>query len=369
MAGVDADAVRRMTGTLFIERGIRSPGSTRFWGLLVLAAVIASAGVVGDSTATVIGAMIVAPLMTPILGCALALVLARRRQVTRCLLLVTGGALAVVAIGLLLGWIVTPPDAYASNSQVSSRISPRLIDLLAALATGTVGAFALVRADISDTLPGVAIAISLVPPLAVTGLLLTVHRYHDAGQSALLFATNVAAIVATGTVVFLIYGVRAEPRGRTCGWGVPRQNARRGGVRGRARRGTAHRGHRHRRPGPLAGRRRQAGRGEVGRHREMADRVRRGPQRHRRDRRTRAPPAARADRAARRSRRARHARRRPRTPSGRRPHSVVPRGHGHLHCTRGRAQLTPSRRPGAGAGGPVRSRDRSGSGPNRGGRP
>ncbi|MGW0666168.1 DUF389 domain-containing protein [Streptomyces sp. NPDC002746] len=224
MAGVDADAVRRMTGTLFIERGIRSPGSTRFWGLLVLAAVIASAGVVGDSTATVIGAMIVAPLMTPILGCALALVLARRRQVTRCLLLVIGGALAVVAIGLLLGWIVTPPDAYASNSQVSSRISPRLIDLLAALATGTVGAFALVRADISDTLPGVAIAISLVPPLAVTGLLLTVHRYHDAGQSALLFATNVAAIVATGTVVFLIYGVRV---------GAERADMRVGEFRGR----------------------------------------------------------------------------------------------------------------------------------------
>src|SRR5690242_7183695 len=139
---VDADAVRRMTGALFIERGLRSPSSTRFWGLLVLAAVLASAGVAGDSTATVIGAVIVAPLMTPILGCALALVLARRRQVVRCLLLVTGGALAVVAIGMLLGWIAAPPDAFASNSQVSSRISPRLIDLLAALATGTVGAFA-----------------------------------------------------------------------------------------------------------------------------------------------------------------------------------------------------------------------------------
>ncbi|MGW0915128.1 DUF389 domain-containing protein [Streptomyces sp. NPDC002784] len=209
MAEVDAVAARRMTDTLFIERGLRSPGSTRFWSLLVLAAVIASAGVVGDSTATVIGAMIVAPLMTPILGCALALVLADRHQVVRCVLLVLGGALAVVAIGMLLGWIAAPPDAFASNGQVSSRISPRLIDLLAALATGTVGAFALVRSDISDTLPGVAIAISLVPPLAVTGLLLTVHRYHDAGQSALLFATNVAAIVATGTVVFLCYGVRA----------------------------------------------------------------------------------------------------------------------------------------------------------------
>lgn len=220
MAAVDAVAIRRMTDTLFIERSMRSPSSTRFWGLLVLAAVIASAGVVGDSTATVIGAMIVAPLMTPILGSALALVLADRSQVVRCALLVLGGALAVVAIGMLLGWIVAPPDGFASNSQVASRISPRLIDLLAALATGTVGAFALVRADISDTLPGVAIAISLVPPLAVTGLLLTVGRYHDAGESALLFATNVAAIVATGTVVFLVYGIRAAAQ--ECGLGVGR---------------------------------------------------------------------------------------------------------------------------------------------------
>ncbi|GAA4993965.1 DUF389 domain-containing protein [Yinghuangia aomiensis] len=213
MPVLDSAAVERMTAALFIEKSWRSPSSTRFWGLLLLAAVIASAGVVGDSTATVIGAMIVAPLMTPILGSALAVVLADRTHLVRSVLLVLGGALVVVAVGFLVGWIAAPPDDFASNTQVSARISPRLIDLLAALATGTVGAFALVRSDISDTLPGVAIAISLVPPLAVTGLLLNVGRYHDAGESALLFATNVAAIVATGTTVFLIFGVRVAARG------------------------------------------------------------------------------------------------------------------------------------------------------------
>ena len=77
------------------------------------------------------------------------------------------------------------------------------------------------RSDISDTLPGVAIAISLVPPLAVVGLLLQVGRYGDAAHAVLLFATNVAAIVATGTVVLLLYrvrdvaaGVRARRRAR-----------------------------------------------------------------------------------------------------------------------------------------------------------
>ncbi|NUT18692.1 MAG: DUF389 domain-containing protein [Hamadaea sp.] len=219
MAAVDAAAVERMTTNLYIRRPWNSPSSTRFWVLLILASIIATAGVVADSTATVIGAMIVAPLMTPILGTALALVLADRCRLVRNVLLVLAGAAAVVVIGYLIGFLAAPPDAFATNSQVSSRISPKLIDLLAALATGTVGAFALVRTDISDALPGVAIAISLVPPLAVTGLLINVGRYHDASESALLFGTNVAAIIATGTVVFLLYRVRgaAEAAGRPVG--------------------------------------------------------------------------------------------------------------------------------------------------------
>ena len=135
----------------------------------------------------------------------------------------TGGALAVIAIALLIGMFSHPLDDYLGNSQVSGRISPKLIDLVAALATGTVGAFALVRSDISDTLPGVAIAISLVPPLAVVGLLLGVGRYADAAEAGLLFGTNVAAIVATGTIVLLLYRVRdtakdvGHPVGRMSG--------------------------------------------------------------------------------------------------------------------------------------------------------
>jgi uncharacterized hydrophobic protein (TIGR00271 family) len=213
---VTAVDVDRMTDALFIQGPWSSRSSSRFWVLLVLAAVIATAGVIADSTATVIGAMIVAPLMTPILGTALAVVLADRTHVVRSVGLVIGGALLVIAIGFVFGWIGAPADAFASNSQVTSRISPGLIDLVAALATGTVGAFALVRSDISDTLPGVAIAISLVPPLAVVGLLLSVQRYGDATGALLLFGTNVAAIIATGTAVLLIYKVRAaaEASGR-----------------------------------------------------------------------------------------------------------------------------------------------------------
>jgi uncharacterized hydrophobic protein (TIGR00271 family) len=201
-----------MVDALYIDGPVSGRMQSKFWTLLLLSAVIATAGVVADSTATVIGAMIVAPLMTPILGTALAVVLADRHHVLRSVSLVVGGALVVIAIGFLVGLIDAPLDAFAANTQVAGRISPRLIDLLAALATGTVGAFALVRSDISDTLPGVAIAISLVPPLAVVGLLLSVQRYSDAGGALLLFGTNVAAIIATGAAVLLGYRVRDAAR-------------------------------------------------------------------------------------------------------------------------------------------------------------
>lgn len=212
MATVTPTDVHRMVDTLYIDGPVRGRMQSKFWILLLLSAVIATAGVVADSTATVIGAMIVAPLMTPILGTALAVVLADRRHVLRSVSLVIGGALVVIAIGLIVGLIDAPLDAFATNTQVSGRISPRLIDLLAALATGTVGAFALVRSDISDTLPGVAIAISLVPPLAVVGLLLSVQRYSDATGALLLFGTNVAAIIATGAAVLIGYKVRDAAR-------------------------------------------------------------------------------------------------------------------------------------------------------------
>ena len=113
--------------------------------------------------------------------------------------------MAVVAVGYLLGFLVEPPVVAAGNGQVASRVAPGIIDLLAALATGAVGSFALARPDISDTLPGVAIAISLVPPLAVVGLTAESGAYGESVGALLLFSTNVTAILASGLVVMAGY--------------------------------------------------------------------------------------------------------------------------------------------------------------------
>ncbi len=209
---VGADDIARMRDQLLFDGPDAQRKLSRFWVLLLLAAVIASAGIVSDSTATVIGAMIVAPLMTPILGSVLSIATGDGRNLVRSLALVFFGAVSVVAVGCLIG-LTVPYDVVAStSSQVAGRIHPRLIDLLAALATGAVGAFALVRSDVSDTLPGVAIAISLVPPLAVAGITLESGAPHQAVGASLLFLTNVGAILLSGLIVMSLYRVRDADR-------------------------------------------------------------------------------------------------------------------------------------------------------------
>ncbi|WP_199190195.1 TIGR00341 family protein [Cryobacterium sp. N22] len=206
-----------MRDSVFFDGPASSARYSRFWMLLVLASIIASAGIVGDSTATVIGAMIVAPLMTPILGTMLATVLGDRTNLIRSLVLVLGGAAAAVVIGFAVGLLVPTEVLASTNGQVSARVSPRLIDLLAALGTGVVGSVALVRRDISDTLPGVAIAISLVPPLTVAGLVLESGSVEQFLGALLLFVTNVVAILGTGIVVMSVYGVSRLTRRRVPG--------------------------------------------------------------------------------------------------------------------------------------------------------
>mgnify|MGYP000241371555 CR=1 FL=1 len=204
--GAKLNTVAYMRAAALFEGDTVRSQYTRFWLLLILASAIATAGIVADSTATVIGAMIVAPLMRPIQGTMLATVLGDRRQLARSIGLMVLGALAAAVVGFLIGLVLVQDITAETNGQIAARVSPGVIDLFAALATGAVGSIALVRSDISDTLPGVAIAISLVPPLCAAGLALESGEPGQALGALLLFVTNVAAILATGALIMATYG-------------------------------------------------------------------------------------------------------------------------------------------------------------------
>jgi len=206
--GFDPGYLQAFEAKVFIEGAQTSRRLTNFFVLLLLSTVIATYGVLSNSTATVIGAMIVAPLMGPIMATTAAVVMGSAQRAWRSLALVVVGVASVILFSILLTLVV--PDftiSFTNNGEISSRISPGLYALLTALGAGAAGAFITSRAEIADSMGGVAIAISLVPPLCVVGISVSQGQWVAAGGALLLFLTNFLAILLAGGIVFMLIGL------------------------------------------------------------------------------------------------------------------------------------------------------------------
>ncbi|MEO1064099.1 MAG: DUF389 domain-containing protein [Actinomycetota bacterium] len=179
----------------------------RFFTLMTLASAIATMGVITDSTAVVIGAMLIAPLMTPLMAVAVSVVMGWPNRLSRSVSIAVAGVVLSIMIGLLLGSVAPATIDVATNSQILGRASPTILDLMTAVAAGAAGAYGLSRPDVSDALPGVAIAISLVPPLSVVGVAWSQGAWADGNGALLLFVTNALAIIVVGGVTFVLTGV------------------------------------------------------------------------------------------------------------------------------------------------------------------
>ncbi|MFJ5282090.1 DUF389 domain-containing protein [Streptomyces parvulus] len=197
---------------LDLSSGDSRSKQSAFWTMLTLSAVIAACGILTDSTATVIGAMIIAPLSTPIMGIALGAV--QRRHSTAAAF-VALGCLLVILVGAVASLVVPQSYDLLTNGQISGRTSPGLLDLVSALATGFAGAVALARKDVAAVLPGVAIAISLVPPLVVTGVCAGQTAWWLALGALVLFLSNLFALVFAGMAVFTVLGYTRTAGRRT----------------------------------------------------------------------------------------------------------------------------------------------------------
>lgn len=189
--------------------------SADFIFMLTISTGIAALGLIQNSTAVVIGAMLVAPLMTPLVAVGMALAqrnLQLFRSALRTSLIGIGCALLVAAlVGVLSPW----GDL---SAEVVARGGPNLFDLGIALLSGMAAAYALARPGLAGTLVGVAIAVALVPPLAAVGIAFT-HREFGIGYGALLlFTTNFFAIVIGATMVFEFFGSAAGRVGLTPVW-------------------------------------------------------------------------------------------------------------------------------------------------------
>lgn len=205
------DVVRK----LYPEQGVEGWGEVaRFFALMALSTSIAALAVISDSTAVVIGAMLIAPLMRPIMGVAGAAVMGWPARAWRSGQLVLAGVVFAIGLAYLIArWL--PTSEVLSSSQVTSRVSPTPIDLLIALLAGAAGAYAMSRKQVADSLPGVAIAVALVPPLSVVGVTLEAGALDQALGASLLFLTNFVAVVLAAAAVFLVSGFSPVARLRS----------------------------------------------------------------------------------------------------------------------------------------------------------
>ena len=225
------DAEREQTlDDLFPDDEKVFPYLKRFATLMILSTMIASFGLIANSTAVVIGAMLVAPLMTPMLALAASLMYAQMRRFA--------GSLTVIVLGtfgaIVTGWLVAKVaggglTATSLSPELIARTSPSLLDLGIAIAAGLAGGYVLTHKGAGSSLPGVAIAVALVPPLATVGVALEFGAGELAVGALLLYTTNLIAIVLSASIVMFISGfvpdyVRQIARGhlglRLLPWGL-----------------------------------------------------------------------------------------------------------------------------------------------------
>jgi len=197
----------RLVGTVDHEKVVatieeESGWSPRYLFMTIMSAGIAVLGLLLSSPAVVIGAMLISPLMNPILGLGFSLALFDFSEMRRALIALAAGSACAVAFTAL---IVTLSPLQAPTAEIIARTRPNLFDLGVALFAALAGTFAIIRGR-GGTIVGVAIATALMPPLAVVGYGLATWNLPVLGGALALFVTNFVTIALSATVMARVYG-------------------------------------------------------------------------------------------------------------------------------------------------------------------
>ena len=192
---------------LFEEVEYKSRWNFDFASLMVLATAIASMGLLLDSGAVVIGAMLVAPLMMPLLGTGLSLAQGNWPLCRRALGSVVRGFLFALIIGLTMGALARYFEL-GMTGQLEARGKPNVLDLGVAFVSGVAAAYCVARPKLGGAMAGVAIAAALVPPIATVGISLVLGDLATSRGAAFLFGINVVAVVLGAALNFVLAGVR-----------------------------------------------------------------------------------------------------------------------------------------------------------------
>ncbi|MEM9271843.1 MAG: DUF389 domain-containing protein [Cyanobacteria bacterium P01_F01_bin.143] len=179
----------------------------------ISACLIATFGLISNSTAVIIGAMLVAPLMLPLRALAFGALEGDFKLFRRAFLSIVGATILAFSLSYMAGYAANIPQF---GSEVLSRTEPNLVDLGIAIVAGGISSFAKVRKGVSDVLAGTAIAVALMPPLCVVGLAMSQQQSAYAKGAFLLYLTNLLGITLSCMIVFILAGYTSV--NHTLGW-------------------------------------------------------------------------------------------------------------------------------------------------------
>jgi len=183
-----------------------------FLVLIIGSCIIATLGLLSNSTAVIIGAMVVAPLMLPIRALAFAAIEGDILLFRQSLISIISGTIVAVFLSFALGYI---SDIPIFGSEIFARSKPNLLDLGIAIAAGGISAYAIIEPKVSPTVAGTAIAVALMPPVCVVGLGLSQANWLLSFGATLLYLTNLLGITLSCMVTFLLQGYTPMVQAKT----------------------------------------------------------------------------------------------------------------------------------------------------------
>ena len=190
--------------SLFQQLKTGSAWNTDFILMLSLSAAIASFGLLQNSAAVIIGAMLVAPLMTPMIASALAIIQGNVLLAKESARSIMYGFITALAIGFFVGFLA-PGDQL--TDELLARGAPNILDYIIAFLSGCAAAYALARPGLIGAIAGVAMAAALVPPICTVGISFSGGEFSNGQGAAILFAANVVAVILGAVLVFKLMGI------------------------------------------------------------------------------------------------------------------------------------------------------------------
>ncbi len=188
---------------LFSSLRASSKFTSIYFVLMILSTLLATVGLFQNSTPVIIGAMVLAPLMSPIISLAMGAIRAEKELISKSIITLALGIITALVFSSLFT-IFVPLEI--ATDEMKSRLNPNTLDLMVAIFSGIAGAYAHSKSEVAKSLAGVAIAVALVPPLSVTGVGIGWGDFDIIYGSFLLFITNLVGITLFASFTFIVLG-------------------------------------------------------------------------------------------------------------------------------------------------------------------